>query len=185
MYNLYIYEKKLSEKEKKELEEKKVRKYKEKRKLELDKLTTNYNKRMDNFILSLCKHPIYLKDLTNKNSTQLIIDEEKSSENKIFQKKKYKNFSFGGFITDKKRLKLLYEEKERNRKYEEEIIKNKMKQEEKLEKKQLKNNKILIQPQMRFKPRNELERISEVMNILGENKNKKKNKKYFRTTKTN
>ena len=174
MYNLYIYEKKLSEKEKKELEEKKVRKYKEKRKLELDKLTTNYNKRMDNFILSLCKHPIYLKDLTNKNSTQLIIDEEKSSENKIFQKKKYKNFSFGGFITDKKRLKLLYEEKERNRKYEEEIIKNKMKQEEKLEKKQLKNNKILIQPQMRFKPRNELERISEVMNILGENKNKKK-----------
>ena len=128
MYNLYIYEKKISDKEKKELEAKKVRKYKEKRKLELDKLTTNYNKRMDNFILSLCKHPIYLKDLTNKNSTQLIIDEEKSSEKKILQKKKYKNFSFGGFITDKKRLKLLYEEKERNRKYEEEIIKNKMKQ---------------------------------------------------------
>ena len=30
---------------------------------------------------------------------------------------------------------------------------------------------------MRFKPRNELERISEVMNLLGENKNKKKIKK--------
>ena len=174
MYNLYIYEKNISEKVKKELEEEKSRKYKEKRKLELDKLTSNYNKRMDNFILSLCKHPIYLKDLTNKNTTQLIIDEEKSSQKKIFQKKKYKNFSFGGFITDKKRLKLLYEEKEINRRYEEEIIKNKMKQEEKIEKKKLKNNKILIQPRMRFKPRNELERISDVMNILGENKNKKK-----------
>ena len=174
MYNLYIYEKNISKMEKKELEEQKCRKYKEKRKFELDKLTSNYNKRMDNFIISLCRHPIYLKDLTNKNNTQLIIDEEKSSKKKIFQKKKYKNFSFGGFITDKKRLKLINEEKEINKRYEEKIMKDKMTQEAKKEKEKIKNNKILIQPRMRFKPRNELERISEVMNLLGENKNKKK-----------
>ena len=53
-------------------------------------------------------------------------------------------------------------------------MKDKMKQEAKIEKNKIKNNKILIQPRMRFKPRNELERISEVMNLLGENKNKKK-----------
>ena len=174
MYNLYVYEKNIFEKEQKELEEKKTKLYKQKRKLELDKLTLNYNKRMDNFIISLCRHPIYLKDLSNKNSTQLIVDEEKSSEKKIFQKKKYKNFSFGGFITDKNRLKLINEEKEINKRYEENIIKNKLKQEKKLEKNKIKNNKILIQPRMRFKPRNELERISEVMNLLGDNKNKKK-----------
>ena len=174
MYNLYIYEKNISKIKKKELEDQKCRKYKEKRKFELDKLTSNYNKRMDNFIISLCRHPIYLKDLTNKNNTQLIIDEEKSSKKKIFQKKKYKNFRFGGFITDKKRLKLINEEKETNKRYEEKIMKDKMKQEAKKEKNKIKNNKILIQPRMRFKPRNELERISEVMNLLGENKNKKK-----------
>ena len=174
MYNLYIYEKNIIKKEKKELEEKKTKIYKQKRKFELNKLTSNYNKRMDNFIISLCKHPIYLKDLTNKNSTQSIVDEEKFSEKKILQKKKYKNFSFGGFITDKNRIKLINEEKEINKKYEEKIIKNKKKQEKKLEKNKIKNNKILLQPRMRFKPRNELERISEVMNLLGENKNKKK-----------
>ena len=174
MYNLYVYEKNIFEKEQKELEEKKTKLYMQKRKLELDKLTLNYNKRMDNFIISLCRHPIYLKDLSNKNSIQLIVDEEKSSEKKIFQKKKYKNFSFGGFITDKNRLKLINEEKEINKRYEENIMKNKLKHEKKLEKNKIKNNKILIQPRMRFKPRNELERISEVMNLLGDNKNKKK-----------
>ena len=174
MYNLFIYEKNISKEKKKELEKEKYLKYKKKRKLDLEKLTDNYNKRMDNFIISLCKNPIYLKDLTNKGSSQLIIDEEKSSENKYFQKKKYKNFSLGGYVTEKNRLKILSEKKEIDRQYEEKIIKNKKKQESKLEKNRIKNNKILIQPRMRFKPRNELERISEVMNLLGENKNKKK-----------
>ena len=173
MYNLYIYEKRNLEKEKKKLEEKKNEKIKKKRKKEMDKLISNYDKRMNNFIISLCHHPIYLKDLTNKNNNQLIIDDEKSEEKKILMKKKYKNFSFGGFITDKKRIELLNEEKEINRNYEEKIIFNKLKQEEKKEKKR-KNDKIILQPRMRFKPRNELERIADVMNLLGENKNKKK-----------
>ena len=102
------------------------------------------------------------------------INKKKKKKKKKYKKKKYKNFSFGGFITDKKRLKLINEEKEINKRYEEKIMKDKMKQEAKKEKDKIKNNKILIQPRMRFKPRNELERISEVMNLLGENKNKKK-----------
>ena len=173
MYNLYIYEKNISDREKKKLEEEKNEKLKNKRKKEIDKLTSNYDKRMNNFIISLCHHPIYLKDLTNKSTSQLIIDEEKSAEKKILMKKKYKNFSFGGFITDKKRVELLNEEKEINKNYEEKIVMNKLKQEAKNEKKR-KKDKIILQPRMRFKHRNELERIADVMNLLGENKNKKK-----------
>ena len=173
MYNLYIFEKKISDKEKKKMEEEKNEKLKKKRKKEMDKLILNYDKRMNNFIISLCHHPIYLKDLTNKSNSQLIIDEEKSAEKKILMKKKYKNFSFGGFITDKKRIEMLNEEKEINKGYEQKIIINKLKQEAKEEKKR-KKDKIILQPRMRFKPRNELERIADVMNLLGENKNKKK-----------
>ena len=174
MYNLYIYEKNISERLKKELQEQKAKKFRLKRKIELDKFSMNYNKRMNDFIISLCKSPIYIKDSINKESPQLISDKEKTLEKAIFHKKKTKNFSFGNFLTDKKRLKLLNEEKEINKKYEDKIAKNKLKQEERLEKEKLKNNKIIIQPRMRFKPRNDLERISEVMNLLGDNKNKKK-----------
>ena len=173
MYNLYIFEKNTSDQEKKKLEEEKNEKLKKKRKKEIDKLILNYDKRMNNFIISLCHHPIYLKDLTNKSNSQLIIDEEKSAQKKILMKKKYKNFSFGGFITDKKRIELLNEEKEINKNYEQKILINKLKQEAKNEKKR-KKDKIILQPRMRFKPRNELERIADVMNLLGENKNKKK-----------
>ncbi len=173
MYNLYIFEKNASDQEKKKLEEEKNEKLKKKRKKEIDKLILNYDKRMNNFIISLCHHPIYLKDLTNKSNSQLIIEDEKSAQKKILMKKKYKNFSFGGFITDKKRVELLNEEKEINKNYEQKILINKLKQETKNEKKR-KKDKIIIQPRMRFKPRNELERIADVMNLLGENKNKKK-----------
>ena len=138
MYNLYIFEKNASDQEKKKLEEEKNEKLKKKRKKEIDKLILNYDKRMNNFIISLCHHPIYLKDLTNKSNSQLIIDDEKSAQKKILMKKKYKNFSFGGFITDKKRVELLNEEKEINKNYEQKILINKLKQETKNEKKKKK-----------------------------------------------
>ena len=163
MYNLYTFQKKQSDKEKKIQEEKKNQQITKKHKSEIKKLSKKYNNRMHNFIISLCKKPVYIKDIntpTNNNSQQ--------------NKTLYKNFSFGDFITDKERIKLYNEQKEINRKCEEKIYRNKLKQELKILKSK-KNDNILQQPSMRFKPRNDLERINDAMNLLGaNNKNKKK-----------
>ena len=164
MYNLYTYEKNNSLKAKEKSEEEKSKKIKLKRKLIISKLSTNYDKRMNNFILNLCSHPIFIKDYTSKNKNL-----------KLNSPKKYKNFSFGGFMTDKNRINLLNKEKELSKKYEENIIEEKNKRIYKEKKFQV--NKILIQPRMRFKPRNELERIIEVLDLLGKNKGDKKVKK--------
>ena len=172
MYNLYTYEKNQILKDRKKLEEEKARKLRTKRKIEINKLTTNYDKRMNNFILNLCNRPVILKDYTKLKTPQEL--------NINIQKKKYKIFNFGGFITDKNRLKSIDKEKEINKKYEEKIMKEKERKEILEKEKEITekiNNNILIQPRMRFKPRNELERISEVMNLLGKDKNNKKIKK--------
>ena len=164
MYNLYTYEKNKSIKAKEKYEEQKSKKIEFKRKLELAQLSLNYDKRMNNFILNLCNHPIFIKDFTCKNNNL-----------KFNSHKKYKNFSFGGFNTDKKRINLLNKEKELNKKYEENIKEEKNKNINEISKSQV--NKILIQPRMRFKPRNELERIIEVIDLSGRNKDNKKVKK--------
>ena len=93
MYNLYTYEKNKLMNDKIKNQEENEKKIKFKRNLELQKLSSNYDKRMNNFILNLCEHPIFIKNYTNKNS------DLKLSNNKI-----YKNFSFGGFMTDKNRI---------------------------------------------------------------------------------
>jgi len=162
MYNLYTYEKNNSLKAKEKIEEQKTKKIKFKRKLKIAKLSSNYDKRMNNFILNLCYHPIFIKDYTCKNKN-------------LNSQKKYKNFSFGGFMTDKNRINLLNKEKELNKKCEENIIEEKNKKIN--EENKFQANKILIQPRMRFKPRNELERIIEVMDLLGKSKGDKKVKK--------
>lgn len=160
MYNLYIYEKnKLINDEIKNQEER-AKKVKFKRNLELQKLATNYDKRMNNFILNLCEHPIFIKNYSNKNS------DLKLSNNKI-----YKNFSFGGFMTDKNRINLLNKQNKLNEEFEKKLAKNKIDA-----KNDINNNsekKLFVQPRMRFKPRNDLERIIEVMDLLGRNKKKK------------
>ena len=162
MYNLYIYEKNQSLKDKNKNEEEKSKKIKLKRKAELSKLSSNYDKRMNDFIFNLCYHPIFIKDYTtDKNNNQLN------------RNQKHKNFSFGGFMTDKNRINLINQEKELNKKYEEKTLEEKNKKKKNKTEKQ----KIFIQPRMRFKPRNELERIIEVMDLLGKGINSQKLKK--------
>ena len=169
MFNLYTYEKNESLKAKNKLEEEKSRKMKLKRKLQLSKLSSNYDKRMNDFIINLCYHPIFIKDYsTEKNKLNLKLSSKTPQS-------KYKSFSFGGFMTDKNRISLINKEKELNKKYEEKIM------QEKRRNKKVENHSEgkhkLIQPRMRFKPRNELERIVEVMDLLGKNKSEKKIKK--------
>ena len=60
-----------------------------------------------------------------------------------------------------------------NKKYEEKTLDEKNKKKKNKTEKQ----KIFIQPRMRFKPRNELERIIEVMDLLGKGINSQKLKK--------
>ena len=119
MYNLYIYEKKEFLKAKNKDEIQKSRKMKLKRKLQLSRLTSNYDKRMNDFIFNLCEHPIFIKDYTiNKNNSSLQL-------NPKTPQLKRKSFLFGGFMTDKNRISLIDKERELNKKFEEKIIKEK------------------------------------------------------------
>ena len=169
MYNLYTYEKNQLFKQKTKFEEEKSKKLKLKRKYQLSKLTTNYDKRMNDFIINLCYHPIFIKDYTTeKNNINLKLATKTPQS-------RFKSFSFGGFMTDKNRISLINKEKELNKKYEEKILEEK--------KRNMKSEKIkeekpkFIQPRMRFKPRSELERIIEVMDLIGKGKSEKKMKK--------
>ena len=166
MYNLYTYEKDQAIKKSIKLEAERAKKLRTKRKIELNKLTTNYEKRMNNFIINLCHHPIIIKDYTTMKTPQSM----KINNNK----KKYRVFNIGGFMTDKNGLQSIDKEKSLNKKYEDKIIEEQKKNN--IEKEKI-DPHILNQPRMRFKPRNELERISEVMNLLGKDKNNKKIKK--------
>ena len=169
MYNLYIYEKNELLKAKNEDEKQKSRKMQLKRKFQLSRLTSNYDKRMNDFIFNLCEHPIFIKDYTiNKNNSSLQL-------NPKTPQLKRKSFLFGGFMTDKNRISLIDKERELNKKFEEKIMKEKNRT-LKMHNHSDEKHK-LIQPRMRFKPRNELERIIEVMDLLGKNPNKKKTKK--------
>ena len=177
MYNLYIYEKQLLEKQRKKEEEIKNNKFKEKRKSQIKRLFSNYCKRMNKFIISLCNNPIIIQDpLTPSDCRQI---PQKNIINRSFSKSNstYKNFIFGGFMTDRKRIELLDQKKKLIKIYEDKIIKSKNYLENKVEQEKLKEKKIL-QPRMRFKPRTELERIIEMMDLFG-NKNKKYNKLIF------
>lgn len=169
MYNLYTYQKNLLLKEKNKYEEEKSRRIRLKRKFQIRKLSSNYDKRMNDFILNLCYRPIYIKnETTNKNHPNFRLSTKTPQS-------RYRNFSFGGFMTDKNRISLIKKEKELNKKYEEKIL------QEKSRSLNLENNNKkkpqFIQPIMRFKHRNELERILEAMDLLGKGKTETKMKK--------
>lgn len=167
MYNLYIYEKQLSERQKQKSEELKNKKIKEKRKHQIKKLFSNYCKRMDKFIISLCHKPIIIKDPTSP--------EDSIEKNNVIDNNQ--NFIFGDYMTDKKRVELLDEQKKIIQNYEDKIIQSKSMQESKMIKNKLKE-KYILQPRMVFKPRTEFERAVEMINNLG-NKDKKSTKKIF------
>ena len=126
---------------------------------------------MDKFIISLNRNPIIIHDPPTPINCRQI----NNFSNKSFNQNNNcnKNFIFGGFMTDRKRIELLNEEKNLIKKYEEKIMKSKKSKAE-----QKSDEKIIVQPRMRFKPRTELERIIEMMDLLG-NKNKKFNKIIF------
>ena len=157
MYNLYIYEKQLIQNEKKKKELIKANNWKRKRKKVIDKLTQNYNDRMNEFIFSMCENPILLNREENPNNIN----------GKIKSNKKY--FSFTSFKTDKERIKLLEEEKNKQKIYDEKRIKD----EKNRNILTIKNHRdlVLIQPKMRFNSRTKLENIIEIIKKREESAN--------------
>lgn len=143
MFNLYTYEKQLLEEYKKNFEEKCQKNLKLKRQKELNNLSQNYDNRMKNFIFSMCEKPIILRKKPNENIL-----------NQTFNNKK---FIFGEYKSERQRLKEIELNKNKLNEYEEER--------KKIEKKKMilkiKNNRdlLLIQPEMRFTSRTNLEKI--------------------------
>ncbi len=144
MYNLYTYEKKILENSKRQSDSYLNEEINKKRKEKNQKLITNYNNRMKNFIFSMCEKPIKLN-----NSNQ--------EENNIY----IRNFKFGEFLTDKQRLKKLEEYKNILNTYEQ----KRKSIEKKRNIKKIKNhtNYVIIQPNMRFNNRTKLEKIIDIL----------------------
>ena len=143
MFNIYTYERQLYENFQKKEEEKLKKQSIIRRKKILEELSKKYDKRMKNFIFSLCEKPILLRKCPSEDLF-----------NKTFNGK---NFVFGEYKTEKQRLE------------EREAYKNKLneydKQRKEIEKKRsllkIKNNRdfLLIQPEMRFTLKTKLEKI--------------------------
>ena len=169
MYNLYIHQKKLLDLEKSSNEKRNLSKNESKRKKKINSLTKNYNERMKNFVINLCKDPIIL----GQNDTEF----SQTKSESIPEKEKRNHFVFGNYMTDKEKVEIINKEKSVLNRIEE-MNKNCKKKRDIINAR--KNNcDILIQPRMKFGPRQEIENLIDNINKNGVNHifvNKKYNK---------
>lgn len=124
-------------------------------------MVDNYDKRINQFILNMASKPIKIKDYRHPIEN-VRFELMKETEDKIQGRK---GFIFKGFVTEKERIEQYLAEKN---KY--------LELEQKINEKSLNNNSpkknsskysskyTYIQPQMRYKPRTELERIFDAIN---------------------
>ena len=170
MYNLYIYEKQLSNNEKASSEKRKILQFETKRKRKINSLTNKYNNRMKNFVLNLCEKPVILGQYEGNDNFPKTYDRFNNNDS---QPKN--DFIFGNYISDKKKIELIDEKKFILKKYDE-INKESQRKRDLLNAKK-NNNFILLQPRMKFGPREEIENIVDSINKNGNfNINKKYNK---------
>ena len=145
MYNLYTYEKKILENQKRKNEDLEERAYRKKRKKELKKLSENYENRIKDFIYTMCEKPVicYRNSESNKNKT---------TSNEIFKLGEYKS--------TRQRLDIIEENEKKLKKYDEE--RKKTEKQRNILKIKTQRNLILIQPKMKFKSKlkadNEIDR---------------------------
>ena len=170
MYNLYIYEKQLSNNEKASSEKRKILQFETKRKRKINSLTNKYNNRMKNFVLNLCEKPVILGQYEENDNYPKTYYRFNNNE---YEPKN--DFVFGNYISDKKKIELIDEKKFILKKYDE-INKESQRKRDLLNAKK-NNNFILLQPRMKFGPREEIENIVDSINKNGNfNINKKYNK---------
>ena len=144
MYNLYLFEKQKNEEKQKQCESERQKNYEKRHKKQLIQLTSNYKKRIENFLYEMASHPVIINEP--------IHDKTKSTKSSLS-----KNFSFKTFQTDKQRVEAYLKEHY----YENEYYNSKQKI-LKTSKSQICYN-TLYQPSMRFKPRNDIERICDCL----------------------
>ena len=158
MYNLYLYEKQKSLEEEEEKNKKKLLKYQRKHKKEINDLSEKYDKRMENFVLNLCKNPVIIN--CSEEAKNVFRDTKSYNKLKTLKPKLKK--------IDNDKLNVLQKNKSENLT----IIGTKPKE------------KIFVQPKMKFGCSSDLENIIDMVNKMGtdEGNKKKYNKilKYFR-----
>jgi hypothetical protein len=154
MYNYYTELKKQKEAAELESKQKLDKKHQIKRKEQMGKMVVNYEKRIKNFVYEMASSPIKIKDYQNviSSSRKEFLDEENQ---KIIGAK---GFVFKSFKTEKERVQEYLREKN--------TINNVFNvghlQSPRENDKDLKYD--ITQPNMRFKPRTDLERIYDAVN---------------------
>ena len=159
MYNLYIHEKQLSNSEKTSSEKRKIIQFENKRKRKINSLTKKYNNRMENFVLNLCENPVILGQYKGNEN---IISNYRFDSNENEPKN---NLAFGNYISEKKKIELINEEKSLLKKYEQ--INKEFQRKKDLLNAKKNNNIMLLQPRMKFGPREEIENIVDSINKNG------------------
>ena len=157
MYNYYIYLKNQKEEEKKLKNEKNSIKKKQIREKKLERFTKNYEERIKNFIYQMAVNPIQIlnqKELFSTNREKLLFEE---SDKILFNK---------GFIFS------LHENEEYHKKPKNILSYNNYRSQTLNKRKNKKEEETnfnpygfeITQPNMRFKPRSDLERVYDVLN---------------------
>ncbi len=170
MYNYYtdLKRKEKLEEEKKEIEKEKRLKLIRQKKMK--QYSKNYEKRIKKFMYDMAEKPIFLREITKPFTTtreELLFEE---SDKILF----HKGFVFNLYQTDKERLNNYINEKEKEKDYEKKII---VSYDNKDKKNNMNTSNKLYQPQMRFKPRTDLERIYHILSNYRPSKVGKKSKK--------
>ena len=155
MYNFYIYQKQTEKKNKLKSDEIKKISSEKKHKLKRNKLVEKYKQRINKFIFGLIKEPIIIHDYLNK-----VENTRKDLMNENFSNGWNTNFVYHNFNTDRERIEHLLKERKLVQENLDKIIKRNIE----IEEKKNKNKIIFEQPEMRFKPRTDLERIVETIN---------------------
>ena len=177
MYNYYtdLKRKEKLEEEKKEIEKEKRLKLIRQKKMK--QYSKNYEKRIKKFMYDMAEKPIFLREITKPFTTtreELLSTREEllfEESNKILF---HKGFVFNLYQTDKERLNNYINEKEKEKDYEKKII---LSYDNKDKKNNMNTSNKLYQPQMRFKPRTDLERIYHILSNYRPSKVGKKSKK--------
>ena len=167
MYNYYIKLKKKEKLEEEEKEKERKKKMKIIREKKMKQYTRNYENRIKKFIYDMADKPVILRESIKPFTTtreELLFEES----NKILF---HKGFIFNLYQTDRERLNTYINEKEKEKDYENKMISYESKNN---------NDNIttkITQPQMRFKPRTDLERIYHILSNYRPSKVGKKSKK--------
>ena len=134
--------------------------------------TRNYENRIQKFIYDMADKPVILRETIKPFTTtreELLFEEN----NKILF---HKGFVFNLYQTDRERLNTYINEREKEKDYENKIISYNASKDNNNENLTTKITQI-TQPQMRFKPRTDLERIYQILSNYRPSKVNKKSKK--------